>query len=338
VSRHSGQSPRSRAPHGVAVALVCATFPLIWVGGLVTTYEAGMSVPDWPGTYGYNLLLYPWRTWVFGPWDLFIEHGHRLLGALAGLLSIVLLAVVWLYDGRRWMRGLAVGVLLAVVVQGLLGGLRVLGDDDRLAMIHGCSGPLFFVLCVSKAVLTYGDWLDRSQQTHHRRAGSLHRLAWLTFGLAVLQLIVGAQLRHVAVAAQPQTFRVLVLFHLLVAAALITHACWLCVHVVRCHGRQGRLVRPAVGLAAIVLLQTLLGMGTWLVLYSWPTWLPAVGWTAGMTIQAEGAVQVLTVTAHVATGSLVLGVSAMLALRSARLVRPATERVEPETACVGVMP
>ena len=65
----------------LAVVLVCATFPLIWVGGLVTTYEAGMAVPDWPTTYGYNLFLYPWQTWICGPWDLFIEHGHRLLGA-----------------------------------------------------------------------------------------------------------------------------------------------------------------------------------------------------------------------------------------------------------------
>ena len=62
------------------MVLVCATFPLIWVGGLVTTYEAGMAVPDWPTTYGYNLFLYPWQTWMLGPWDLFIEHGHRLAG------------------------------------------------------------------------------------------------------------------------------------------------------------------------------------------------------------------------------------------------------------------
>ena len=66
-------------PHRAAVLLVCATFPLIWVGGLVTTTQAGMAVPDWPNTYGYNLFLYPWQTWLFGPWDLFIEHGHRLL-------------------------------------------------------------------------------------------------------------------------------------------------------------------------------------------------------------------------------------------------------------------
>ena len=76
-------------PHRLAVLLVCRDVSLIWVGGLVTTYEAGMAVPDWPSTYGYNLFLYPWQTWLPGPWDLFIEHGHRLLGATVGLLTIL---------------------------------------------------------------------------------------------------------------------------------------------------------------------------------------------------------------------------------------------------------
>ena len=60
----------------MAWVLACATFPLLWVGGLITTTDAGMAVPDWPGTYGYNMFLYPWQTWLFGPWDLFIEHGR----------------------------------------------------------------------------------------------------------------------------------------------------------------------------------------------------------------------------------------------------------------------
>ena len=82
-------------PHRWAVALACATFPLVWVGGLVTTTDAGMAVPDWPNTYGYNLFLYPWQTWLAGPWDIFVEHGHRLLGATVGMMTIGLLAVLW---------------------------------------------------------------------------------------------------------------------------------------------------------------------------------------------------------------------------------------------------
>ena len=88
--------------------MVCATFPLIWVGGLVTTYDAGMAVPDWPNTYGYNLFLYPWQTWLYGPWDLFIEHGHRLLGSLVGMLTIGLVASAWWCQRDGLVRWLAV--------------------------------------------------------------------------------------------------------------------------------------------------------------------------------------------------------------------------------------
>src|SRR3954467_5857675 len=120
-------------PHRLTVALALVTFPLIWVGGLVTTYDAGMAVPDWPGTYGYNLLRYPWQTWLAGPWDLFIEHGHRLLGASAGLVAIALFAVVLITDRRPWLVLAAGGALALVVVQGLLGGARVRLDHRLFA-------------------------------------------------------------------------------------------------------------------------------------------------------------------------------------------------------------
>ncbi|MAP10376.1 MAG: cytochrome oxidase assembly protein, partial [Rhodopirellula sp.] len=89
-------------PFRLTRVMVCLTWPLIWVGGLVTTYDAGMSVPDWPGTYGYNLLLYPISTWLFGPFDLFIEHGHRLLAALVGFIAIGLVIASLKTEKRRW--------------------------------------------------------------------------------------------------------------------------------------------------------------------------------------------------------------------------------------------
>ena len=101
----------------MAVLLVCAVFPLIWAGGLVTTTDAGMAVPDWPSTYGYNLFLYPWQTWIGGPWDLYIEHGHRLLGALAGMIAIALVAVVWVSDHRKWLKGLSLAALGLIIFQ-----------------------------------------------------------------------------------------------------------------------------------------------------------------------------------------------------------------------------
>src|SRR5438105_3381944 len=170
------QQRESHWPHRLAVALALVTFPLIWVGGLVTTYDAGMAVPDWPGTYGYNLLRYPWQTWLAGPWDLFIEHGHRLLGAMAGLLSIALVAVVLLTDRRRWLVIASLGALALVIVQGVLGGARVLFDERLIALIHGCIGPLFFAYLGGLVVAT-SRWWESSNALESASGERLARLA-----------------------------------------------------------------------------------------------------------------------------------------------------------------
>ena len=102
-------------PHRWAVALVCATFPLIWIGGLVTTYGAGMAVPDWPNTYGYNLFLYPWQTWLYGPSKLFIEHGHRLFGSLVGLVTIGFVISTWWCQSGALLRWLGAAALAGVL-------------------------------------------------------------------------------------------------------------------------------------------------------------------------------------------------------------------------------
>ena len=100
--------PVSPWPHRLAVVLVVATFPMIWIGGLVTTYRAGMAVTDYPTTFGYNLFLYPWQTWITGPWKLFIEHGHRLWGAsVTGPTTIAFVLVAW--RGRPPLAALAGG-------------------------------------------------------------------------------------------------------------------------------------------------------------------------------------------------------------------------------------
>ena len=91
----------------------------------MTTYDAGMAVPDWPTTYGYNLFLYPWQTWIFGPWDLFIEHGHRLSARWSAWSRSLCWSSCWRCDTRRWVRWLGVAALAGVIGQGVLGGMRV---------------------------------------------------------------------------------------------------------------------------------------------------------------------------------------------------------------------
>ena len=115
-----------------------------------------MAVPDWPGTYGHNMFLFPVAEWLGGPWDLFLEHGHRLLGATVGLITLGLVAAVWRLPVEPRVRWLAVAALVLVVVQGGLGGARVLLDDTTVAKVHACTGPLFFAVAVALAALTRG--------------------------------------------------------------------------------------------------------------------------------------------------------------------------------------
>jgi cytochrome c oxidase assembly protein subunit 15 len=315
-------------PHRLAVVLVCATFPLIWVGGLVTTYEAGMAVPDWPTTYGYNLFLYPWQTWILGPWDLFIEHGHRLLGAGVGLLTIALLAALWRYDSRRWVRWLGVAALAAVIFQGLLGGLRVRLDERLLAKIHGCFGPAFFALSVALAVFTSRFWRQSPAPRDDASAGKLHTLALLTTFFAYLQIVLGAQLRHVSLALDTSGFQVAVLFHLLVAAVLLLHVVLLALRV----GRSNR----GEALLALVGVQFVLGASTWVLNYGWPRWFGGYAWSESFTVMQESQRQALVTTAHVATGSLILVTSLVVSLRSWRLYRAAAHGAAVLHSALGV--
>ena len=138
-------------PHAVACLLVATTAVLLCFGALVTTYEAAMAVPDWPGTYGHNMFLFPLSEWLSGPWDLFLEHGHRLLGATVGLITLALVAVVWPSRTTAAVRGLAVAAVLLVVAQGLLGGARVLLDDKTVAKVHSKQQRLRRSFCESVA-------------------------------------------------------------------------------------------------------------------------------------------------------------------------------------------
>lgn len=310
-----------RWPHGMAVLLVVATFPLIWMGGLVTTYDAGMAVEDWPTTRGYNLLLYPWQTWIAGPWDVFIEHGHRLMGALVGVLTITLNVAVWLRDSRRWMRWVALSALGLVLAQGILGGMRVIQNSHQLALIHGCVGPLFFALTVAIAAFTSRWWNARDLRLQHPAAGKLHRLAVLTFVLAYVQLILGAQLRHLPVNASLGMFRGAVWAHLFFAAVLTVYVLSLAGQIVARYRRRTHLLIPALGISLLLLVQLVLGSATWVVKYSWPTFAVAWEWTQYYTIQSDGMLQSAITTAHVANGSLILATAILLALRSTRLVQ-----------------
>ena len=257
----------NRALHRIAIATALATFPLIFMGGLVTTKGAGMSVPDWPNSYGYNMFLFPPNQWVGG---ILYEHTHRLMGTVVGFLSImlalfafgpartdsarrrlriatvitsiaafVLLLIMVVIKGaraphvadvftrvshafvvmlgaalvlgvasmarrrepRRWLRWVCVGVLIAVIFQGVLGGLRVVLVELDLAVIHGCFAQAFFCFVAFVVLATSRLW-DRltiptgATESPNDVARRFARLAVLGVAVVYLQLIVGATMRH----------------------------------------------------------------------------------------------------------------------------------------------
>lgn len=323
----AGYASASRWPHRLAIWLCCATFPLIWVGGLVTSYDAGMAVPDWPNTYGYNLLLYPWRTWLFGPWDLFLEHGHRLLGVLVGLLAITLVATVYRSETRRSLRIASYVALGLVIAQGCLGGARVLLDDRQLAMLHGCIGPAFFAFCAALAT-SFPTWIQAGGRRQvGGRMQSLRRFTLLTVLLVYVQLVLGAEMRHIPVTATPLLFNISLILHL-TNALLLTSA----IVVVALSLRGGRaesfLRRPAIWLVSLVALQVVLGVSTWIVKYGWPYWFTGWRWAAEYTIQAKSMLQTSVATLHMAVGSLILAFTVVLHMRLRRSL-PAPETPTP---------
>jgi cytochrome c oxidase assembly protein subunit 15 len=383
----------------LALVTALATFPLIFMGGLVTTHDAGLSVPDWPNSYGYNMFLFPPSQWVGG---ILYEHTHRLMGTVVGYCSVMLacwawgagrrptvrrfllagiafsvlaalVTGVWLAMGhpgrqddklashaaqsivslvglalvfgaawfsrarepRRWVRYLALGVLGMVILQGVLGGLRVVALKLDLAIVHACVAQAFFCLAGLMAVVTSGWWIDaESQREPGSPAGrTLTLLAVIAWFVIYAQLIVGATMRHykagLAIPDLPLAYghvipptsaadlaadqqrlagaewwnanestlgQVWLAFGHRIGAVLVTAAlAAVVVTILRKHRRRG-LLAPAILLIGLLLLQVTLGV---------------------LTVLLQKPADITS--AHVAVGALVLLTSFVLAVRSMRL-------------------
>jgi cytochrome c oxidase assembly protein subunit 15 len=312
----------SLLPHRVTQMLLFVVFPLIWVGGLVTTYDAGMAVPDWPNTYNYNMFAYPVRDWFFGPWDLFVEHGHRLLGSLAGILAIILLSVTIWKEPRGWLRWAAFLVLLLVIAQGLLGGMRVVMDERILAQVHGTVGPTFFAIVAAVAVLNGRWWIDIRQQNEPRPENYgwwMKRLAQIICLLSFLQLALGATIRHTSEMATPDFFTIFVASHIMVATLLAIFALVLLVFSRLRIGKNCGVRGLSFFVGFLVLIQVGLGLATWIVKFGWPAWLDHFSFAAHFTVAEKSFFQMNMITAHVAIGSLILATSAALTIRCMRV-------------------
>lgn len=180
--------------HRFAVLTAIATFLLLGAGGLVTSHEAGMSVPDWPNSYGYNMFLFPPSKWIGG---IFYEHTHRLWATVVGLMTTVLAVWLWLGDSRRWLKWLGFAAFLGVVAQGVLGGLRVTLSMDSLGIFHGIIAQSFFALICVIALLSSRFWHALTAQMPPVLVprGLRRHVLYVTI-LIFIQLALGATMRH----------------------------------------------------------------------------------------------------------------------------------------------
>jgi len=182
--------------HRFSWLTVLTTVLLICWGGVVTSIGAGMAFPDWPTSLGSYNLINPTDDWWTIPAYL-AEHGHRLVASVVGMLTVTLAAWTWWADPRAWMRKLGILAAVLVVVQGVLGGLRVLWVSLDLATVHACVAQLFFAVLVSMTLFTTKTWREAEGVLPAGGAAArLRRWAYAATGGIYLQIVLGALLRH----------------------------------------------------------------------------------------------------------------------------------------------
>lgn len=185
-------SPARRFLHAFAAFTTVLTFVLLISGGLVTSHGAGLAVPDWPNSYGYNMFLFPISKWVGG---IFYEHTHRLIASGIGLLTVLLAVAIFIVEKRGWVKVLAGISIVAVILQGVLGGLRVTLKMDEIGIFHGILAQSFFVLLGVITVSTSRGFLDRTWAPAGDTS-SVRKLAFVLVGMVFVQLGLAASMRH----------------------------------------------------------------------------------------------------------------------------------------------
>ena len=186
------QHKSAKGLHLWALLTLAATYLLLCSGGIVTSKGAGMTVPDWPTTYGYNMFLFPVSKWVGG---IFYEHTHRLIASGVGLMTLVLAAWIFAADGRRWVKTLGAAAFVAVCLQGVLGGLRVTLYKDELGIFHALLAQSFLCAVGILAVATSAGF-RRGAWDFYNPDPVLRRLVSITTVLVFVQLGLGATMRH----------------------------------------------------------------------------------------------------------------------------------------------
>ena len=190
-------SPSSRFAHVLALATTASTLFLVCVGAIVTSKGVGMAVPDWPTSYGFNMFLLPFDKWKDG--GAFWEHSHRLFASGVGLMTMILAISLWFSSVPSLLKKLGLVAFFAVVLQGILGGFRVVFDTYGLGtefgIFHAGLAQLFFSLLCVIVLMTSHRWETWKRSTASTGDSLRRWVPAMTF-LVFVQLIVGAAMRH----------------------------------------------------------------------------------------------------------------------------------------------
>jgi len=276
--------------HRYAVLLAVCTLFLVVAGASVTSKEAGLSVPDWPLSYGQVM---PEMTG-----GVFFEHGHRMIGTTVGFMTIILAVWLALVETRAWMKKLGFVALGLVIVQGLLGGLTVkLLLPPAVSISHACLAQIFFSVTAAIALFTSKTWLQGPETVEDYGWPSLRSLAIATPLMVLAQIALGAAFRHRAIGLLPHViFSIVVTLTVLFTATFVMHQ----------FPKHRVLNSRAKALLGITLSQVMLGVAAYY------TRLQAAEHPLAM---------VLVTVAHVATGGLTLVSSVLLSIQILRNVR-----------------
>lgn len=291
------QSPVRRraqmALHRFSIFLAICTLLLVVAGASVTSNQAGLSVPDWPLSYG--------QVMPEMKGGVFYEHGHRMIASTVGFLTIILAVWIWRMEDRKWMKQLGFAALGVVIAQGVLGGLTVLYMLPKAVSIsHACLAQIFFCTTLAFALFTSSGWRSGPDPVEDHGWPSLRSLAIVVPVLVLLQIALGAGYRHRAFGIMPH-----VLGAVLIGTTLLAFAIFVMVQF----PKHRALRSSAVAVTSITLVQILLGL---------VAYFARVNSAEAIT---PSAVLVVTTVVHVGFGALTMGATVILAIQVLRHVR-----------------
>jgi cytochrome c oxidase assembly protein subunit 15 len=282
--------PYHRGLHRFAIFTACATLVLVVAGALVTSNDAGLSVPDWPTSFGS---FYKMPQMVGG---VRYEHSHRMVAEFVGLLTIVLAVWIWRVDKRRWLRLLGLAALATVIVQGVLGGITVLFFlPPAVSSAHAAVAQTFFCIAVAIVLFTGRRWIEEQPRAElDQRRPALFTLTLLSIFVLYVQLILGAMFRHHGLSWWP---------HVINAGVVALVLSWTAVRAISVYPQVDAVRRPAIAMLGLMVAQLCLGFLAFITRVMW-----------GRDAAQPELPMVISTVVHVAVGALLLATTVVLAI------------------------